>query len=383
MNRKHFLILIILVVVLGGAGLVLWQRDSASWGEAGARVGQKLLSKFDVDAVAKIRLQGGGHTATVVKQDKQWVVAERNDYPADVSKISSLLLTLSDLKVVQGQSVASDLLPRLDLVRPGGEPEKKASAAGHTGTLVEFDDKDGKLLAQVLLGKKFLKQDAGSPPGGAGTPAGRYVLTGNDQSDVLLVANALDAAVAEPAQWLDKRFFRIERAKSITVDPANGGKPWQLTRTTEDQPWQLTPLAKDEKLDAGKAGSLSDSLNALTFDDVATSPGTQWQDKATAVTVDTFDDLTYKLKIAPATGDNEYFVATVSGTPPQTRTPGKNEKPEDRKKLDQAFQDKLKKLEDRIRFEHGLAKWTYLVPKSYVASLLESRDEMLEAKPKK
>lgn len=381
MNRKHFLILVILVLVVGGTGLVLWQRNSASWDVAGARVGQKLLPKFDVDAVAKIRLQDSKHTATVSRKGKQWVVAERGDYPADVSKISSLLLTLSDLKVVQGQSVASDLLSRLDLVRPGGHVAK-AAADDHIGTLVEFDDKDGKSLAQVLLGKKFLKQEAGGPPGGAGTPAGRYVLTGNNQDNVLLVADALDAAVAEPAQWLDKRFFQIEHAKTITIEPSNGGAQWTLARETKDKPWQLTPLGKDDKLDAGKAGSLADGLDKLSFNDVTTDAG-KWQDKATTVTISTFDNLTYSLKIAPATDGNDYFSANVSGTPPQTRTPGKDEKPEDKKKLDKAFQDELKKFEDQINFERGLAKWTYLVPKASVASLMAGRDQLLEAKKKK
>lgn len=381
MNRKHFLILVILVLVVGGTGLVLWQRNSASWDASGARVGQKLLPKFDVDAVAKIRLQDGEHTATVARKGKQWVVAERGDYPADVSKISSLLLTLSDLKVVQGQSVASDLLPRLDLTRPGGGHTVKASADKHVGTLIEFDDKDGKSLAEVLLGKKFLKQEAG-PMGETGSPAGRYVLTGNNRDNVLLVADALDAAVAEPAQWLDKRFFQIEHAKTITVEPSNGGAQWALMRATEDKPWQLTPLEKDDKLDAGKAGSLADGLDTLSFNDVATDAG-KWQDKATAVTITTFDNLTYSLKIAPAADGNDYFAATVSGTPPQTRTPDKDEKPADKKKLDKAFQDKLKKLEDRIKFEQSLAKWTYLVPKASVASLTAGRDQMLEAKKKK
>jgi hypothetical protein len=381
MNRKHFLILVILVLVVGGTGLVLWQRNSASWDVAGARVGQKLLPKFDVDAVAKIRLQDSKHTATVSRKGKQWVVAERGDYPADVSKISSLLLTLSDLKVVQGQSVASDLLPRLDLTRPGGGHAAKASADTHVGTLIEFDDKDGKSLAEVLLGKKFLKQEAG-PMGETGSPAGRYVLTGNDQDNVLLVADALDAAVAEPAQWLSKRFFQIGHAKTITVEPANGGAQWTLARATEDKPWQLTPLGKDDKLDAGKAGSLADGLDTLSFNDVATDAG-KWQDKAAAVTITTFDNLTYQLKIAPAADGNDYFAATVSGTPPQTRTPGKDEKPADKKKLDKSFQDKLKKLEDRIKFEQSLAKWTYLVPKASVASLMAGRDQLLEAKKKK
>ena len=42
MNRKQFLLLLVLVAVVGAAGLALRQRSSASWNQAAAAIGQKL-----------------------------------------------------------------------------------------------------------------------------------------------------------------------------------------------------------------------------------------------------------------------------------------------------------------------------------------------------
>ena len=59
MNRKQLLILLVLVVVLGVAGLMLYQRNQTSW-QGGSRQGaaSKLLGDLPVNDVASHRHQG-------------------------------------------------------------------------------------------------------------------------------------------------------------------------------------------------------------------------------------------------------------------------------------------------------------------------------------
>jgi hypothetical protein len=59
------------------------------------------------------------------------------------------------------------------------------------------------------------------------------------------------------------------------------------------------------------------------------------------------------------------------------RTPGKDEKPEDKEKLDKEFKEQQKKLEEKLAQEKGLAKWTYLVSSWTVDSLLKDRAQLL------
>jgi hypothetical protein len=115
MNKKQFLILVVLVAVLGLWGLSRWRGQTSSYNGGGNAVGQKLLGEFDVNAVAQLAIKQGTNELLLAKKDDVWRVAQRNDYPANFSEISSLLLKLKNLKVVQTEQVGPSQLPRLEL----------------------------------------------------------------------------------------------------------------------------------------------------------------------------------------------------------------------------------------------------------------------------
>ena len=58
MNRKQLILLLAALIVLGGAGLVLRNRNQDSWNPAGEKLGQKLLPNFQVNDVAAMRIKG-------------------------------------------------------------------------------------------------------------------------------------------------------------------------------------------------------------------------------------------------------------------------------------------------------------------------------------
>ena len=80
MNRKQLIVLLVALVVLGGAGLRLYQRNSASYRTSGTGGGQKLLGDFDVNAVAQLTIKQAGGELNLVKKDDLWRVKELGDY---------------------------------------------------------------------------------------------------------------------------------------------------------------------------------------------------------------------------------------------------------------------------------------------------------------
>jgi len=67
MNLKQLGILIALVIVIGGAGLMLHNRQKSSWTGGGADVGKKLMGdKFPVNDVARISVQHGTNALNLV-----------------------------------------------------------------------------------------------------------------------------------------------------------------------------------------------------------------------------------------------------------------------------------------------------------------------------
>src|SRR5437762_2862970 len=158
MNRKQLVILLVLVVVLGGAGLVLRQRQSASWQAGNSALGKKLLGDFPVNDVSHIALKQGTNELNLAKKDDLWRVRERNDYPANYSEISDFLLKARDLKIVQSDKVGPSQLARFGLA---------AGSASNSAMTVELKDQAGKVIHRLFIGKKHMKKsDRPSPYGG-------------------------------------------------------------------------------------------------------------------------------------------------------------------------------------------------------------------------
>src|SRR5215813_7582710 len=110
MNRKQLIILLVLVVVLGGTGIMLHNRQKSSWEGANPAAGKKLLGDFPMNDVAHIEIKQGGNALNLAKKADTWSVRERNDYPANYSQIRDLLIKLGDLKIVQSEPVGQSQL---------------------------------------------------------------------------------------------------------------------------------------------------------------------------------------------------------------------------------------------------------------------------------
>src|ERR1035441_10124234 len=207
MNRKQLIILLVLVVVLGIAGLVLYQRNQTSW-QGGARQGAslKLLGALPVNDVASIVIKGGTNQLDLGKKDGLWRVKQRNDYPANFSEISGFLLKAADLKAVQTEEIGSSQLGRYKLLPPG--------PATNTAVLVELRDQGGKVIRSLLLGKSHMHKTEGRPSpmsdmgDNEGWPDGRYVMVGTATKNVAVVSDPLSNMEAKPESWLNKDFLK-------------------------------------------------------------------------------------------------------------------------------------------------------------------------------
>src|SRR5688572_24504475 len=185
MTRQQFFILLIAVLVLGGAGLAVVWRGADDYRASGARIGAKLLPNLKISDVAEVRLQDAKSQATLARKEKHWVVQERGGYPASFQEISDLMIKLVELKVTQSEQVGEPLWPRLDVAEPG------AGKGEGTGTLIEFKDSAGKPLTRLVLGKKVLKKDPLNPLPAAkdGVPAGRYDRVAGGKDTVIVVSD--------------------------------------------------------------------------------------------------------------------------------------------------------------------------------------------------
>jgi hypothetical protein len=368
MSRKHFLYLVIALVVLGAAGFALFWQDIAAYRASGARIGAKLLPGLKIADVAEIRLQGPKHQVTLARKEKNWVVQERGGYPAGFGEISDLMIKLVELKVTQSEQVGASLLPRIELADPG-----KGEGGG---TLIEFRDGAGKMLAGLVLGKKVLKKDPLNPLPAAkdGVPAGRYVRIVGAKDTVVVVSDPLGKAEADPGKWLNKDFFKAERIRTLAAGPEGGSPHWKIARAEEWGQWRF---AVGGELNPSAAVAATNRLGTLSFDDVALDPAKEAGGKPFLLVAETFDNLVYTVKLVrKGKGDEHYVSFTVKGEPPKSRVPEKGEKPEDKERRDKEFAESRKKLEERIAAEQALSKWTYVIGGRELEPLLKTRGDM-------
>ena len=367
MNRKQLISLLVVVVLVGASGWIVYQRGNASWQSAGQAIGGKLLPNLPINDIAQITIQAGTNQLTLARRDNLWRVRERGDYPANFSQISDTLLKFADLKIAQSEEIGPSQLGRFELLPPG--------PATNSSTLIEFKDQAGKTLASVLLGKKHMKQPSGNSQLDEGWPDGRYVMAGSGTRTVAVISDPLDNVQPKPEDWLDKTFFKIENPKSIAVTFPVATNSWKLVRASETNDWQLADARPGEKLDSSKLYNVTSPFDSPSFDDV--SPGAAAPTNATALTVETFDGFIYAATIGSERDGNYPLTISVSANLPTVRPSANNEKPEEKPKLDAEFQARQKTLAEKLAKEKQFKDWTYQMPAYTVETLLKTRNQLL------
>jgi uncharacterized protein DUF4340 len=380
MNSKQIALLLFLLVVLGVGGLLVYNKQNDYGSTGDPTIGKKLLAQLPVNDVAHIALKQGTNELNLLKKkDDIWRVRERSNYPANYNDISDFLLKARDLKVVQSEKAGPADMTRLALV-PG---------PGTNAALVaEFKDQSDKTLQTLFLGKKHMQKSKRPAPfgdmGDPGWPDGRYIRLGADSDTVTLISEPLANIEPKPEQWLNKDFFKVEKVRAIDVEFPATTNSWKLTRETENGEWKLADAKPTEQLDSSKTSSLSNPLSSPSFSDVdtETKAAQMGLDKPTVVKIDTFDNFTYTLKVGTKTNDNYAMELAVAAQLPKERPPGKDEKPEDKTRLDKEFKDKQQKLEEKLAQEKGYEQWVYLVSSWTLDPVLKERGQLLVEKKK-
>jgi len=367
MKSRQLLLLVITALVLGGGGLYVLKQRSSGYDRAKTNMGGSLLGPFDGAAVSAVRLTQGSNSVNIVSDGQKWVVSERGNYPANVTDLSAFVRKLAELKVTRPVTVGASRLPMLQLT-------------GDAVTVVELLDASGKPMKTLRLGKQSSKGGGDEDPmGGGGYPDGRYVQVGEAVS---LINDPLGSAQPKPENWIAKEFIKVEQPLTVQITHLESTNSFTLTRTNEFAEWTLAEAAAGEVVDKNKLFSFNSLMSGPSFDDLVLNPEVAklGLDQPTRALIKTASGITYDLKIGRPEGEAYPVQVTVSGALAQERTPGADEKPEDKERLDQEFKEKGAKLEQKLKTEETFGKWTFTMSKWTVEPLLKKRSELLSDK---
>ncbi|MGI9408656.1 MAG: DUF4340 domain-containing protein [Hyphomicrobiaceae bacterium] len=208
MNSKHFNILAIAAVVsLVTAGLVHSAYDTWTVETVG---GEKLFPSFDRDAkqVSKVSLRKGKQAFTFAKKDDgNWVLSERGDYPVKSEQVRKLLVEIAQAELAEAKTRDPKRYDLLEL----GDPEKD----GATSTRVTLSDKAGKKVGELVVGKRRVSAF------GRGK-TGSYVRRPGEEQTWL--TNGEIRTTMDVSDWVEPVFFKmkLDRFKTLTLEPTGG-----------------------------------------------------------------------------------------------------------------------------------------------------------------
>lgn len=240
-NRKEYLILIVLILVLG-AYLYFKRTDQVHY-----QVPQP--GEVDIRKITRIEVARKGSTISVSLKDNAWVI-DAKGYPADTAKVEKMLkhigrLTLTDLVS------ESENYNRYDL-----SGEEKITVKAYAGTSLSRSFDVGKTAPSARHTFVMLPGDAKV-----------YQAQDNFREDFQLGINEL-----RNRQVLT---FPVDEIRKITI--VRGGKPYTLTRTDKtaeaqkpgnEAPAKLTMWTDDSATEAAKTevDALLASLSNLECD---------------------------------------------------------------------------------------------------------------------
>jgi hypothetical protein len=331
---------VVLLAVLGGGALLYRQQERAQRPENVGTLGRTLFKDLKAADIGQIKIVEPKQALTLQRKEDRWVIAERGDFPADVSKVREFVLKAIGLKVGQSE--------------PLGEKDRARLNLDTSGTRVEFNAADGKPLGVFTVGKKYFKREVENPE--KAIPDGRFVGLPGEAGTAYLVADPLTQATVRTAEWIDRGSFQVEKVKTLQVRYP-GGEGWRIERAADNADWKLAAAQPGEKIDTSRANAASYSLSLLELADVAPKDVKDTGlEKPILVDATTLEGASYAIKVGRLDGDNYYVTFTASGLKPDAKDA------------------------ERVK---QLAQHVLLIPKSKLEDTLKKRAELLEKKQDK
>jgi hypothetical protein len=198
MSRQRFIALLVAAALAISGALYLSTQRNLPRDTHGAALLPSLAGELNTVTALSVRRGGAAPAVTIHQQSGRWTVAERGDYPADVSKLRKLLLALSDAKIVEEKTSNPANFSIIGVEDP--------SLPGASGAEISITARDGKHA--VIIGKPIGE--------------GNFVRRSDENSSYSVEPSI--SFEAEPRYWIDSHLTDIAAAKiqSIEIKPPTG-----------------------------------------------------------------------------------------------------------------------------------------------------------------
>jgi hypothetical protein len=285
MSRQRFVLLIVVALAAIAAALYVSTQRNAQRETPGLALLPALPEDLNAVSAVTVRKGSAKPTLTLHKTGRQWSVAERADYPADVSKLRTLLVSLRDARIVEEKTVDPARFPQI-----GVEDPVDAGAAGAEVAVVTAGGTSAVIVGKAVGNGNFVRR------------------RGENRSYSVEPSISLET---EPRFWIDARLIDAPVAliQSIEHKPA-AGLSFALHRLNPaDNTFSLDAVPVGRKAKDGHALAPSPSmLTGLNAEDVAAANTVDFSSPSQVIV--TLTDGKVLTLVGTAVGDKHWIQVT-------------------------------------------------------------------------
>ncbi len=381
MNKRTLFILLVVLAVLAGVGRSILDNRSSRPPLGTETMGTLIFQGLPANEITAILIDRPDDSVILVKDKTGWIVKNRFGYPADFSKITDLIRKLKQTKVGRKFQASESILKRLSLIPPTHTPTDNVTAQDDKATRIRMKNKDGTLVADILLGSTRKREEKG-------VPDSQYVMLADD-ANIYLVDQIFSSFETSAPSWLKKSPIKVavEDIQKISCVGPDGALRYTFERPEKGKGFVLLDPPTQRKVKQSALNRLTDALNGIEIEDVAdpTNPPESLS-KGISPRLDYtfFNGVTYHVYpgIACSPGIPCYLRlqvdynarAQIEAEAPKTASEKKGPATDESQS---AWIVKAKELDGR------LSPWVFIVPEWQHQAFFIALDEMLEDEKKK
>ena len=339
-----------IVAVLAAGWAILQNRISQSSNIADFS-SSPLIEGLQIGSVSGVTITSdkGEKTTPLNRIGESFVLSDKNNYPADVSKINSLINSCLDIRTNEKVTDNSD--NHTDL----GVSEETAAWR------IAFLDNEGKEIVGFFV--------SGSDEKGAA-----FVRLLNEK-DVYSIQNPPRIA-GSPMDYVDAQLLQVQQSQTLSVAVKTGQDTYILKSTEDKSDVELQDMPVGKQFKGTGYKSVFGALSSLRFDDVMSEGSVSEEFKFDSTYACKLDDKTvYKLELAQK-DDTAYAKVSADylDKSPVEKTVGEVESEEELK----AKEAKLLAIDAVKAFNQKHEGWVYQIPSQKAGDLVKPLSELLE-----
>jgi len=254
MTKKNLLIVALILIILALGSRYL-SKSSGSKSQD-PKIGQTIGGDFKIDQLDSIVIQSVTGQIHLIKAEGQWILKEKDGFPANMSEIIGLVEKISSHKI---SSLVTQRTERYgefqvqSMEESGGNPATQGSSLAFSA--------DQKELFTIILGKQ--RPMVNVSPSGRHSGGGTYLRYASEDKVYLIKENLVLSSDAD--RWMDQTLFALEKDQIKTLKLKSKDVDLSFQQEKESKKFSISDLATSEKFKVTELNPLLEQLASLKF----------------------------------------------------------------------------------------------------------------------